>query len=151
MCGIAGYYTANGTPDRSQIELMTKVLYHRGPDAGGHYVGSKTMLGHRRLSIIDLSDKANQPMMSHSGRFVAVFNGEIYNYREMAAELGIEMRTTSDTEVVVEAFEQLGPQFVERLNGMFAIAICEVATQRIWLFRDRMGIKPLFYCIYDGC
>ena len=150
MCGIAGYYTANGTPDRSQIELMTKVLHHRGPDAGGHYVGPKTMLGHRRLSIIDLSDKANQPMMSHSGRFVAVFNGEIYNYREVAAELGIEMRTTSDTEVVVEAFEQLGPQFVERLNGMFAIAICEIATQRIWLFRDRMGIKPLFYCIYDG-
>lgn len=150
MCGIAGYYAANGTPDRSQIELMTKVLHHRGPDAGGHYVGPKTMLGHRRLSIIDLSDKANQPMMSHSGRFVAVFNGEIYNYREVAAELGIEMRTTSDTEVVVEAFEQLGPQFVERLNGMFAIAICEIATQRIWLFRDRMGIKPLFYCIYDG-
>ncbi|MBO7143969.1 MAG: asparagine synthase (glutamine-hydrolyzing) [Salinivirgaceae bacterium] len=150
MCGIAGYYTANGTPDHSQIELMTKVLHHRGPDAGGHYVGPKTMLGHRRLSIIDLSDKANQPMMSHSGRFVAVFNGEIYNYREVAAELGIETRTTSDTEVVVEAFEKLGPQFVERLNGMFAIAICEIATQRIWLFRDRMGIKPLFYYLSDN-
>ncbi|MBR5959189.1 MAG: asparagine synthase (glutamine-hydrolyzing) [Salinivirgaceae bacterium] len=151
MCGIAGYYTANGSPDSSQIERMTDVLRHRGPDAGGTYVGPKAMLGHRRLSIIDLSTAANQPMFSHSGRHVAVFNGEIYNYREVAAQLGIETRTTSDTEVVVEAFEQLGPQFVERLNGMFAIAICEVATQRIWLFRDRMGIKPLFYCIYDGC
>ena len=151
MCGIAGYYTANGSPDSSQIERMTNVLRHRGPDAGGTYVGPKTMLGHRRLSIIDLSTAANQPMFSHSGRHVAVFNGEIYNYREVAAQLGIETRTTSDTEVVVEAFEQLGPHFVERLNGMFAIAICEVATQRIWLFRDRMGIKPLFYCIYDGC
>ena len=151
MCGIAGYYTADGSPDSSQIERMTDVLRHRGPDAGGTYVGPKAMLGHRRLSIIDLSTAANQPMFSHSGRHVAVFNGEIYNYREVAAQLGIETRTTSDTEVVVEAFEQLGPQFVERLNGMFAIAICEVATQRIWLFRDRMGIKPLFYCIYDGC
>ena len=151
MCGIAGYYTADGSPDSSQIERMTDVLRHRGPDAGGTYVGPKAMLGHRRLSIIDLSTAANQPMFSHSGRHVAVFNGEIYNYREVAAQLDIETRTTSDTEVVVEAFEQLGPQFVERLNGMFAIAICEVATQRIWLFRDRMGIKPLFYCIYDGC
>ena len=151
MCGIAGYYTADGSPDSSQIERMTDVLRHRGPDAGGTYVGPKAILGHRRLSIIDLSTAANQPMFSHSGRHVAVFNGEIYNYREVAAQLGIETRTTSDTEVVVEAFEQLGPQFVERLNGMFAIAICEVATQRIWLFRDRMGIKPLFYCIYDGC
>ena len=151
MCGIAGYYTADGSPDSSQIERMTDVLRHRGPDAGGTYVGPKAMLGHRRLSIIDLSTAANQPMFSHSGRHVAVFNGEIYNYREVAAQLGIETRTTSDTEVVVEAFELLGPQFVERLNGMFAIAICEVATQRIWLFRDRMGIKPLFYCIYDGC
>ena len=151
MCGIAGYYTADGSPDSSQIERMTDVLRHRGPDAGGTYVGPKAMLGHRRLSIIDLSTAANQPMFSHSGRHVAVFNGEIYNFREVAAQLGIETRTTSDTEVVVEAFEQLGPQFVERLNGMFAIAICEIATQRIWLFRDRMGIKPLFYCIYNGC
>ena len=151
MCGIAGYYTANGSPDSSRIERLTDVLRHRGPDAGGTYLGPKAMLGHRRLSIIDLSTAANQPMFSHSGRHVAVFNGEIYNFREVAAQLGIETRTTSDTEVVVEAFEQLGPQFVERLNGMFAIAICEIATQRIWLFRDRMGIKPLFYCIYNGC
>ncbi|MBO7433098.1 MAG: asparagine synthase (glutamine-hydrolyzing) [Salinivirgaceae bacterium] len=150
MCGIAGYYAIKGEPDKRQIERMTDVLRHRGPDADGTYVGPNVALGHRRLSIIDLSDKANQPMMSHSGRFVTVFNGEIYNYREVAAELGIEMRTTSDTEVVVEAFEQLGPQFVERLNGMFAIAICEIATQRIWLFRDRMGVKPLFYYLSDS-
>ena len=128
MCGIAGYYAIKGEPDKRQIELMTNVLRHRGPDADGIYTGSKVALGHRRLSIIDLSEKANQPMMSHSGRHVAVFNGEIYNYREVAAELGIETRTASDTEVVVEAFELLGPQFVERLNGMFAIAICDIAT-----------------------
>ena len=150
MCGIAGYYAIKGEPDKRQIERMTDVLRHRGPDAGGTYVGPNVALGHRRLSIIDLSTAANQPMFSHSGRFVAVFNGEIYNYREVAAELGIATRTTSDTEVVVEAFELLGPQFVERLNGMFAIAICEVATQRIWLFRDRMGIKPLFYYLSDS-
>lgn len=150
MCGIAGYYAIKGEPDKRQIERMTDVLRHRGPDAGGTYVGPNVALGHRRLSIIDLSAAANQPMFSHSGRHVAVFNGEIYNYREVAAELGISTRTTSDTEVVVEAFELLGPQFVERLNGMFAIAICEIATQRIWLFRDRMGIKPLFYYLSDS-
>ncbi|MBQ4230125.1 MAG: asparagine synthetase B, partial [Salinivirgaceae bacterium] len=150
MCGIAGYYAIKGEPDKRQIERMTDVLRHRGPDAGGTYVGPNVALGHRRLSIIDLSTAANQPMFSHSGRHVAVFNGEIYNYREVAAELGIATRTTSDTEVVVEAFELLGPQFVERLNGMFAIAICEVATQRIWLFRDRMGVKPLFYYLSDS-
>lgn len=150
MCGIAGFYSADGTADRQQLEAMVNSLTHRGPDACGYYEGANVRMGHRRLSIIDLSASANQPMYSHSGRYVAVFNGEIYNYREVASSLGISMRTSSDTEVVVEAFEKVGPQFVEHLNGMFAIAICDIATQKIYLFRDRMGVKPLFYYVGNG-
>lgn len=150
MCGIAGFFSEKDSMGRNELVAMVEKLSHRGPDACGYYMGDKVKMGHRRLSIIDLSEKANQPMCSHSGKYVAVFNGEIYNYSEVASDLGIKMRTSSDTEVVVEAFEKLGPQFVERLNGMFAIAICEIATQRIYLFRDRMGVKPLFYYYEDG-
>lgn len=145
MCGIVGYFTKNHTVHRDELVQMTNVMSHRGPDAAGKYYHENVALGHRRLSIIDLSDAANQPMVSHSGKSVIVFNGEIYNYKEIAEALNFNAKTTSDTEVILEAFEKWGPNFVNRLNGMFVIAIYRVDEDKLFLFRDRLGIKPLFY------
>lgn len=143
MCGIAGIIrSSNGEQD---IRLMTEALAHRGPDATGYWSDNICHLGHQRLSILDLSDAANQPMVSHNGRYIMVYNGEIYNFKEMARELGISLNTSSDTEVILEAFSRWGSAFVERLNGMFAIAIWDKDEQTLHLFRDRMGIKPLYF------
>lgn len=128
---------------------MTQCLAHRGPDAAGYFFDEKAGFGHRRLSIIDLSEAANQPMYSHSGRYVTVFNGEIYNYLDVASDLKIKQRTTSDTEIIVEGFELLGEQIVRKMNGMFAIAIYDTRDHELFLFRDRIGKKPLFY-YWDG-
>ncbi len=145
MCGIAGFYQTKPLLNRQDLNQITSVLSHRGPDADGFYADEKVFLGHRRLSVIDLSEQANQPMFSHSGKSVIVFNGEIYNYREIVTQLGIQQKTTSDTEVIVEAFEKLGPSFVNLLNGMFAMAIYRIDEQKLYFFRDRIGIKPLYY------
>lgn len=143
MCGIAGLV---GFPDsEAEIKVMTNGMPHRGPDAEGFYHDDRCSLGHRRLSIIDLSDAANQPMASQCGRYVMVYNGEVYNFQEIAAALGKSMRTASDTEVILEAFTAWGSDFVHRLNGMFAIAIWDIQMQQLHLFRDRIGIKPLYY------
>jgi len=150
MCGIVGIYCNNSINYEVQLGQMMDSIVHRGPDAAGQYVGKNVLLGHRRLSIIDLSDRANQPMFSHSGRTVMVFNGEVYNYREIASQLNISTNTHSDSEVIVEAFEQLGPDFVKMLNGMFSIVFCDVETQRLFFFRDRLGVKPLFYYQQNG-
>jgi asparagine synthase (glutamine-hydrolysing) len=124
---------------------MSGAISHRGPDHEGFFSDQHAGLGHRRLSIIDLHERSHQPMFSHSGRYVIVFNGEIYNFREIAAQLDIDCRTHSDTEVLVEAFEKTGPSCVHLLNGMFAFAIYDLEEQTLWLFRDRLGVKPLFY------
>lgn len=145
MCGIAGFYTTNNFFDHHELQLMTDALAHRGPDASGAFFHKSVALGHRRLSIIDLSEQANQPMFSENQNYTIVFNGEIYNYQEIAALLNFKARTTSDTEVVLAAFEKWGPAFVEKLNGMFAMAVYQKSTQKLFLFRDRIGIKPLFY------
>lgn len=142
MCGIAGIIGLNEPGD---IRQMTAALTHRGPDAEGFWQGDGCAFGHRRLSIMDLSSAANQPFHSHNERFVVVFNGEIYNYREIAKDLNISPQTTSDTEILLEAFVRKGPEFVHLLNGMFAIAIWDKQQQHLHLFRDRMGIKPLYY------
>src|SRR5688572_33160650 len=123
MCGIAGFYSPEKKFTRDDLAAMTKMLAHRGPDASGFYFDEEAGLGHRRLSTIDLSEAANQPMRSHSGRYEVIFNGEIYNYRDVASDLKIKQRTTSDTEIIAEGFELLGEQIVHKLNGMFAIAI----------------------------
>jgi len=128
---------------------MTDVLKHCGPDATGHFLENAVALGHTRLSIIDLSTNANQPMLSHNQRYVIVFNGEIYNYNEIAQQLGIEQHTHSDTEVVLEALATQGINAIHRFNGMFAIAIYDRHEQTLTLIRDRIGIKPLFY-FWDG-
>lgn len=147
MCGIAGFYsTVNPLPE-FYLREMAMSLQHRGPDASGSFYDGTAGLAHRRLSIIDLSDQANQPMMSASGMHAIVFNGEIYNYRELAAKFQINQRTRSDTEILVELFERYGPRFIEHVNGMFAMAVYSLADKKLYLFRDRLGIKPLFYAI----
>ena len=150
MCGIAGIYTDNGVWGLPELTGMTERLKHRGPDASGHFLHQGFGLGHRRLSIIDLSEAANQPFHSACGRYVMVYNGEVYNHREVARELGIVARTTSDTEVILEAFAKKGPTMVSMLNGMFAMAILDKHENTLFLFRDRMGIKPLYYSQKDG-
>lgn len=147
MCGFTGLVGfGNNTED---VRKMTQRIAHRGPDAEGWWNDDVCSLGHRRLSIIDLSEAANQPMISHCGRYVMAYNGEIYNFRQIRDELGRSMNTTSDTEVILEAFAGWGPGFVHRLNGMFAIAIWDIQEKKLHLFRDRMGIKPLYY-YHDG-
>src|SRR6266545_4411627 len=121
-------------------------LRHRGPDAHGEYRNGNLWFGHRRLSIIDLSELALQPMLSTSGRYVICYNGEVYNYRELAAELSLDgLRSRSDTEVVLRAFESLGVESFAKLNGMFAFAMYDTQARKLWLVRDRLGIKPLYF------
>lgn len=151
MCGIAGIVSPH-KPSEQEIQNITDAIKHRGPDAEGYYVNGHVALGHRRLSIIDLDARSNQPFFSQSKRYVIVFNGEIYNYKKIAVELvkaGIELRTTSDTEVIVEAFALWGPGFVHLLNGMFAFVIYDTQEQNLFLFRDRVGKKPLFYTLTE--
>ncbi len=149
MCGISGFYSKDGKFSRQDLEDMAGLMKHRGPDNTAYFFEKKVGFGHNRLSIIDLSEDANQPMHSHDNRFCIVFNGEIYNYKEIANELNLNWKTHSDTEVILDAFAKWGIDFLEKLNGMFAMAIYDKKTENLYLFRDRVGIKPLFY-YYDG-
>src|SRR6266567_57722 len=152
MCGIAGIADVTGRPvDERLLRAMTAVQAHRGPDGEGFVCRGAVGLGHRRLAIIDLST-GDQPMSSDDGRVWIVFNGEIYNFRELRGELeaaGARFRTQSDTEVILRAYEAEGPACVSRLRGMFAFAILDERTRRLVLARDRVGIKPLVYS-WDG-
>ncbi|MCC6768634.1 MAG: asparagine synthase (glutamine-hydrolyzing) [Bacteroidia bacterium] len=145
MCGIAGFYHSAGKFNQETLEAMTLALAHRGPDAAGYHLNGPVGLGHRRLSILDLSSAANQPMRSADGNALVIFNGEIYNFKEIAADLGLNTRTSSDTEVLLEAYLAWGPQAIHRFNGMFAFAIWHEPKQELFICRDRMGIKPLYY------
>ena len=155
MCGIAGlFHVGTAKPvDPLRVERMTGVLAHRGPDGSGVWTGPGVGLGHRRLSIIDLAGSP-QPMASASGRSIVSFNGEIYNFRELRQELealGATFRTDGDTEIVLEAWERWGADCVSRFNGMFAFAIYDQARRELFLARDRLGVKPLFYAeLSDG-
>ncbi|MBW3545242.1 MAG: asparagine synthase (glutamine-hydrolyzing) [Bacteroidetes bacterium] len=146
MCGIAGFISSEKV-EQSSLRTALSCLSHRGPDADGLYFNERVNvgLGHRRLSILDLSEAANQPMTSASGRWVIIFNGEVYNFKEIARELKVPLRTTSDTEVILEAYAAWGPAFVNRLNGMFSMAIYDKKEETLFLCRDRMGIKPIYY------
>src|SRR6187455_2199131 len=148
MCGIAGWISGNGdSPDREVLTRVTRALAHRGPDAEGIVIEGAAGLGHRRLSIIDLSTSANQPMRDASGRYLIVFNGEIYNFNELRHELeakGHSFTTHSDTEVLLEAIKAWGPAALERVVGMFALALWDKERQSLLLARDRLGKKPLF-------
>lgn len=154
MCGITGYYSFKNKFSESDLQTMTNVIAHRGPDAEGYFMDECTGLGHRRLSIIDLSVAANQPMHSSCNRYVMVYNGEVYNYKEIALELKtvkpeLHLKTSSDTEVILEAFVCYGESFVHKLNGMFAIVIYDKVNKELFLYRDRMGIKPIYYYWYE--
>ena len=155
MCGITGLYHLE-TPkpvDPARIERMCAAMAHRGPDGQGVWTAPGVGLGHLRLSIIDLAGSP-QPMASSDGRAMLVFNGEIYNYRELREELrgfGAEFRTDGDSEVILAAWQKWGPACVARLHGMFAFAIYDLTERTLFLARDRLGVKPLFYApLSDG-
>jgi asparagine synthase (glutamine-hydrolysing) len=152
MCGIAGILKLDGgTPETSTIRAMCDAMVHRGPDAGGYCTEQGIALGHRRLSIIDLSDAANQPFTDASGRYTLVFNGELYNYREVRSMLpDYPFRTSSDTEVLVAAFARWGQSCIERFKGMFAFAVWDRMDRVLHICRDRLGVKPLYYVHQGG-
>jgi asparagine synthase (glutamine-hydrolysing) len=152
MCGITGIYSTNAShATKLRVEAMNTALAHRGPDDAGVFEGENVVLGHRRLSIIDLSPGGHQPMHSADGRYTIVFNGEIYNFREVRAQLvNWQFRSESDTEVILAAYVQWGKACVQHFNGMFAFALYDAHTRELWLVRDRMGIKPLYYWYHEG-
>ena len=149
MCGICGIVVARGGQvlERALIERMRDAIAHRGPDGAGTHMGPGVGLGHRRLSIVDV-EHGQQPMYSENRRYVIVYNGEVFNHPTLKPELegqGVRFRTRSDTETVLHLFERYGDAAVERLRGMFAIAIWDAVEQRLFLARDRYGVKPLYY------
>ena len=154
MCGIAGKFNFDPSRaiDHDRLQTMTSVVAHRGPDAAGYFVGPGIGLGHRRLSIIDLST-GDQPLANEDRTVWVVFNGEIYNFAEIRTELesfGHQFRTHTDTEVIVHAYEQWGDSAVDRFRGMFAYALWDERKRRLLLVRDRLGVKPLYYCATDS-
>jgi asparagine synthase (glutamine-hydrolysing) len=152
VCGICGIAAPRGGPDPDVLAAMNAELRHRGPDSAGTLVDGPVGLAMRRLSIIDL-EHGDQPIASEDGRIQVIQNGEIYNYRELRAELerrGHRFSTASDTEVLVHLYEERGPRFVEELRGMFAIALWDAREGRLLLARDRFGIKPLYYRTSGG-
>jgi asparagine synthase (glutamine-hydrolysing) len=149
MCGIVGFY--NGQVETrvatARLRVMCESIVHRGPDDEGMFVAERVALGMRRLSIIDV-DGGHQPIQNEDGAVTVVFNGEIYNYRALRNELrgrGHQFRTQTDTEVIVHAYEELGIDCVERFNGIFTFALWDARLRRLFLARDRMGVKPLYY------
>lgn len=158
MCGIAGAYGAGGLePDRHVVEAVVLDQVRRGPDfqatAAFGTPDGYAVLGHDRLSIVDLSPNGHQPMSSACGRYHLVYNGEIYNFLELRAELvalGETFRTGSDTEVLLTSFQRWGTAAIERWNGMFALGLYDRTAHRLWLVRDRFGVKPLFYVVRNG-
>jgi asparagine synthase (glutamine-hydrolysing) len=151
MCGICGIHDPNGNIDDNLIRRMSDVLTHRGPDDEGYHVEEQVGLGFKRLSIIDL-EMGNQPMANEDGSIWIVYNGETYNFPSLKEELaskGHQFRTKSDTEVIIHGYEEWGEDVVKRLNGMFAFAIWDVKKEKLFLARDRLGIKPLYYRL-DG-
>ena len=148
MCGICGIVDYRSkAQDENLLRRMCRTLIHRGPDQEGLYLTQPVALGHRRLAIIDL-ESGNQPMTDPSGRYTVVFNGEIYNFKQIKRDLeqqGVHFQTNSDTEVLLHLYQKQGSRMLERLRGMFAFALWDKESEQIFLARDRMGQKPLFY------
>src|SRR5712691_5557314 len=146
MCGICGF---SGSSDRELLRRMTETLNHRGPDDSGFYESERMSLGIRRLSIIDVAG-GRQPISNEDGTILVAFNGEIYNYHDVRNDLekrGHRFATLSDTEVIVHAYEDLGPKCVDVLGGMFCFALWDENLHRLLLARDRIGMKPLYYSL----
>ena len=154
MCGICGIFNTDGeSVSPVNLRKMTDAIAHRGPDGEGFYTDSFIGLGHRRLAIIDLSPAGHQPMLTQDGQYAVVYNGEIYNFQELKAELesiGHQFRSRTDSEVVLHAYAEWGSGCVNRFNGMFAFAIWDKTRQVLFLARDRYGIKPLYYTFVNG-
>lgn len=154
MCGIAGILNFNDKPVSTvQLRRMTDAIAHRGPDDEGQWAEGPAGLGHRRLSIIDLSTAGHQPMQSVEGRYVLTYNGEVYNFQELRSELkakGHCFRSKTDSEVVLRAYIEWGRDAITRFNGMFALAIWDRESKELFLARDRYGIKPLYYTLESG-
>ena len=145
MCGIAGFIS-NDSPSREEIKKMIDAISHRGPDDEGIFIKGNVGLGHRRLSIIDLGS-GQQPMSNSNGSVWITFNGEIYNYKELKKQLEpkYEFRTNSDTEVIIHLYEEKGERCVQDLRGMFAFAIYDFRIKKLFIARDHLGQKPLYY------
>ncbi len=154
MCGIAGFTLFNHPMgDTETLKSMGNAIYHRGPDAGGEYLDDHVGLAHRRLAIIDLSEAGNQPMFSINEQLVIAFNGEIYNFLDLREELekeGFTFKTHTDTEVILALYQKEGEACLEKLNGMFAFALWDKAKQKLFIARDRIGKKPLYYYQQEG-
>ncbi|MBT3463697.1 asparagine synthase (glutamine-hydrolyzing), partial [archaeon] len=145
MCGINVLYTSKSIDRSNIIEKMNDSISHRGPDNSDSYSDDYISLGHTRLSIVDLSKKGNQPMYSNDKRYIIVFNGEIYNFNELMSQLNYNFTTTTDTEVVLASYLKWGEKCVNYFNGMFAFAIWDSEKKELFVTRDRLGIKPLYY------
>lgn len=155
MCGIAGFTRTDSTryPAEEVLDNMGNAILHRGPDASGNYVDDDVALRHQRLSIIDLSETGHQPMFSNDERYVTVYNGEIYNFPELREELqrdGHQFRGQSDTEVLLALYERIGKAVLDRINGFYALAIWDRVEKTLFLARDRLGKKPLYYSFNNG-
>src|ERR1041385_1405570 len=155
MCGINGMYSPRAKVDLSKIEIMNASMEPRGPDGAGTYLspGKHTAFGHRRLSIIDLSETGKQPMSNEDGTVWITFNGEIYNYQEFVPELeklGHVFKGTSDTEAIIHAYEEYGEKCLDLLRGMFAFAIWDEKKHKLFIARDRVGEKPLYYATFGN-
>jgi asparagine synthase (glutamine-hydrolysing) len=155
MCGIVGIYdrTSATRVDPDTIRAMAAAIRHRGPDHSAIFTAGSIGLGYVRLSILDLSESGNQPMADATGDYIAVYNGEVYNFPELRRDLerqGVHFRSTTDTEVVVNLFAREGIAGVQKLNGMFAFAVWSKRSQELWMFRDPIGIKPLYYRLING-
>src|SRR5262245_58506354 len=148
MCGFICYVSlTDRPPDRLAIERMTQLVAHRGPDDVGYFFDRNVAFGFRRLSILDLGRTGHQPMVSHDGRYVIVFNGAIYNFVELRDELrarGHRFASTGDTEVLLTAFREWGADCLKRLNGMWSFIVYDKHTQQLFGARDRFGVKPLY-------
>jgi asparagine synthase (glutamine-hydrolysing) len=148
MCGIVGQFNFDGGPiEADRLAAARDRLAKRGPDAAASWIGEGIGLGHRRLAVLDLTEAGAQPMHSASGRFAIVHNGEVYNFRDLRTELGsvVSWRSESDTEVIVEAYEHWGPACLSRFHGMFAFAIYDKQERTLFLARDRLGVKPMYF------
>src|SRR5262249_30391770 len=154
MCGIAGIADRQGTVHAAAVKRMTEALARRGPDGEGVKSWPSAILGHRRLAIFDLSEAGHQPMVSPDGEIGVVFNGAIYNFKELRRELeglGYKFRSATDTEVLIHGFREWGiHRLVGRLHGMFAFALWDNAERRLYLVRDRLGVKPLAFTTSNG-
>jgi len=152
MCGIAGLLDLeNKSIKKSEIQIMIDSISHRGPDGDGIFLDGSVGIGHRRLSIFDLSEAGAQPMISPDKRFIISYNGEVYNWPEIRKKLNnINWKSKTDTEVILHAYMKYGPKCLEMFNGMFAIAIWDNIEKKLFLARDRVGIKPLYYGLYSN-